>query len=226
MTKKASVPYEPILLDDLKNPDEAAVYLQAAMEKIDLGEIAKKHKRNKHRDLTADEQKALRGEIATIVQDLNAALSARPDVVNQCMRKSMLKLSKKIPEAHAHARKIARMVASRDQAIRRYGMKTSEYQALAHSIADAIFKCSPAIDKKATYLRAHARKEFVAELADVWRYWTGSVPGFSKHAPPPKKRSHRFPIGGPFVRFVNVIGRQATPRQSFTLNHVRKIVKP
>lgn len=35
MKKKASVPYEPILLDDLKDPDEAATYLQAAMEDDD-----------------------------------------------------------------------------------------------------------------------------------------------------------------------------------------------
>jgi probable addiction module antidote protein len=35
MRKKASVAFEPILLDDLKDPEEAAAYLQAAMEDDD-----------------------------------------------------------------------------------------------------------------------------------------------------------------------------------------------
>jgi probable addiction module antidote protein len=35
MRKKPSVPLEPILLDELKNPEEAACYLQAAMEDDD-----------------------------------------------------------------------------------------------------------------------------------------------------------------------------------------------
>jgi hypothetical protein len=188
-------------------------------------EIAQQRTRKRLPDLSKNERQAIFGELNIIAQDFNAALSGTPDKANQQLRKAILALSRKIPRTPEHARKIARMVASRDEAIRRYGMKPSEYQTLAHSIANAIFKCSPAIDKKATYLRAHARREFVVELADVWRCWTGSDPGFSKHAPPPNKRSHRPPIGGPFVRFVNDIGRQVTPRQSFTLNHVRKIVK-